>query len=69
LSDSGVRGLVITGSETDVCVLATALDAVDRGSRVIPVENTLRSSSDPGHDALMTLYRTRFFRANCNHQG
>ena len=60
MSDNGVRSLVITGSETDVCVLATALDAVDRGFQVILVEGALCSSSDPGHDALMTLYRTRF---------
>ena len=30
-------GLIITGSETDVCVLATVLDAVDLGYRVIVV--------------------------------
>jgi hypothetical protein len=34
--------------------------AVDRGFRVIVVEDGLCSSSDKGHDALMTLYRTRF---------
>jgi nicotinamidase-related amidase len=60
LSDKGVRTLVITGSETDVCVLATVLDAVDWGFRVILVEDAVCSSSDAGHDALMTLYRTRF---------
>jgi len=36
------------------------LDAVDRGLRVIVVEDGLCSSSDAGHDALMTMYRTRF---------
>jgi len=60
LSDKSVRSLVITGSETDVCVLATILDAVDRGFRVILIEDAVCSSSDAGHDALMTLYRTRF---------
>jgi nicotinamidase-related amidase len=29
-------------------VLASALDAVDRGFRMILVEDALRSSSDPG---------------------
>ena len=52
--------LIITGAETDVCVLATVLGAVDRGYRVIVVEDALCSSSDAGHDALMTLYRERF---------
>lgn len=51
---------MVTGSETDVCVLATVLDAVDRGFRVVLVEDALCSSSDAGHDALMTLYRNRF---------
>ncbi len=52
--------LIITGAETDVCVLATVLGAVDRGYRVIVVEDAVCSSSDAGHDALMTLYRERF---------
>src|SRR6195952_5797064 len=60
LRKKSVDTLIITGSETDVCVLATVLDAVDRGFRVIVVEDALCSSFDQGHDALMTLYRNRF---------
>lgn len=60
LAEKGVGTLVMTGAETDVCVLATALDAVDLGFRVVIVEDALCSSSDAGHDALMTLYRERF---------
>jgi nicotinamidase-related amidase len=60
LRDKNVDTLIITGSETDVCVLATVLDAVDLGFRVILVEDALCSSFDEGHDALMTLYRNRF---------
>jgi nicotinamidase-related amidase len=59
LQEKGVRCLVVTGAETDICVLSTVLDAVDRGFRVVIVEDALCSSSDTGHEALMTMYRTR----------
>lgn len=52
--------LIITGSETDVCVLASVLDAVDRGYRVIVVRDAVCSSSDESHDALLDLYHRRF---------
>ncbi len=59
LTDKHVATLIMTGSETDVCVLSTTLSAVDLGYRVILIEDALCSSSDEGHDALMTMYRTR----------
>jgi nicotinamidase-related amidase len=43
-----------------VCVLSTVLGAVDLGYRVIIVIDALCSSSDTGHDAILTLYRERF---------
>jgi nicotinamidase-related amidase len=60
LIEKGIGTVVITGAETDVCVLSTVLAAVDLGFRVVIVEDALCSSSDVGHDALMTMYRTRF---------
>ncbi|MCK1733507.1 cysteine hydrolase [Bradyrhizobium sp. 138] len=60
LIDKNVGTVVISGAETDVCVLSTVLSAVDLGFRVVIVEDALCSSSDVGHDALMTMYRTRF---------
>jgi nicotinamidase-related amidase len=52
--------LVITGAETDVCVLAAVLGAVDHGYRVILPTDAMCSASDRTHDALLTLYRERF---------
>jgi nicotinamidase-related amidase len=60
LRDRGADALIVTGAETDVCVLATVLGAVDHGFRVVLVTDAVCSSSDEGHDALMTLYRQRF---------
>lgn len=52
--------LVVTGGETDICVLATLLGAIDRGYRVVLVADGVCSSADATHDALMKLYRKRF---------
>lgn len=52
--------VIVTGSETDVCVLATVLGAVDRGLRVVIVTDAICSSSDEGHDALLKVYHGRF---------
>lgn len=60
LVELGIGTVVISGAETDVCVLSTVLSAVDLGFRVVLVEDAVCSSSDVGHDALMTMYRTRF---------
>ncbi len=60
LQERQADALVVSGSETDVCVLATVLGAVDIGYRVIVVRDALCSSSDEGHDMLMRLYHTRF---------
>lgn len=60
LAAGGVDTLVITGGETDICVLATVLGAVDLGFRVIVVTDALCSSADSVHDAALKLYRDRF---------
>ncbi|TPM30051.1 cysteine hydrolase [Mesorhizobium sp. B2-3-4] len=60
LNGMQVDTLVITGGETDVCVLATVLGAVDRGYRVVVVSDAVCSSADQTHDASMELYRSRF---------
>ena len=60
LREREAGALIVSGSETDVCVLATVLDAVDLGYRVILVRDAVCSSSDEGHDMLMRLYHARF---------
>jgi len=60
LAGSGIDTLIVTGGETDVCVLATVLGAIDRGYRVVLVTDAVCSSADETHDALMQLYRSRF---------
>ena len=60
LDELGCGALVVTGAETDVCVLATVLGAVDRGFRVILARDGICSGSDRTHDALVTLYERRF---------
>jgi nicotinamidase-related amidase len=60
LKQRDVTTLIVSGAETDVCVLSTVLAAVNIGYRVVIVEDGLCSSSDAGHDALMTMYRLRY---------
>ena len=53
--------LILTGAETDVCVLSTALlGAIDHGYRVIIAEDAVCSSSDQGHDSSLALFAQRF---------
>ena len=60
LNRRGVECVIVSGGETDVCVLATVLGAVDRGYRVVVVKDGLCSSSDMAHDASLTLYLERY---------
>lgn len=52
--------VVISGAETDVCVLAAVLGAVDFGYRVVIAADAICSSADATHDALLSLYHQRF---------
>ena len=56
----GTDTLVVSGGETDVCVLGTVLGAVDRGYRVVVATDALCSSSDETHDALIAVYLNRY---------
>lgn len=60
LEEHRVDTLIFSGGETDVCVLASVLAAVDRGYRVILAEDALCSSADESHDAVLDLFTKRF---------
>ncbi len=54
------RTLILSGIETDVCVLSTALEAVDRGLRVIVAQDAVASGSSDGHRAALDILKQRF---------
>lgn len=60
LVERKVEALVLSGTETDVCVLGSVLDAVDLGFRVVVASDAICSSSDSAHDAALKLYHERF---------
>lgn len=51
------HALVVCGVETDICVLATVQDAIDRGIPVCVLEDLCRSSDRAGHEAALTIWR------------
>ncbi|WP_374276029.1 cysteine hydrolase family protein [Brevundimonas sp.] len=60
LAARAVRTIVVSGGETDVCVLATTLGAADLGYRVVVAADGLCSSADETHDAVLSLLSNRF---------
>ena len=60
LAGEGVETLAISGGETDVCVLAAVLGAIDLGYRVILLKDAVCSGADDTHDASLELLGDRF---------
>lgn len=60
LRERKVDTLVVSGAETDVCVLSTILAAIDLGFFIVVARDAVCSSSDAGHDALITMFELRF---------
>ncbi len=52
--------LVVSGGETDMCVLAAVLGAVDLGYRVVLVQDAVCSKSDESHDSMLELFGNRY---------
>ncbi len=53
LEAGGVDTLVVSGVETDACVLASVLGAVDRGFHVVLPADAVASSSPAAHEATL----------------
>ena len=62
MDDLDCTTLILTGVETDVCVLATALSAVDLGFRVILVSDAMASGSETGHARILDTLIPRYDR-------
>jgi nicotinamidase-related amidase len=60
LERRGTDTLVLSGVETEVCVLATAIDAVDCGLHVVLATDALASASAAGHGAALEAIYPRF---------
>lgn len=60
LRAEGVETLVVSGGETDVCVLATVLGAIDLGYQVVLVTDAIFGSADATHDAMLEIFHSRF---------
>jgi len=56
----GADTLVLAGVETDVCVLATALDAVDLGYRAVVVRDATASAAPEAHAAMVETVYPRY---------
>lgn len=63
LKRRNIDTLVLSGVETDVCVWATALSAIDHGLHVVIARDAVTSSDLTAHQAILHLAADRF-----NHQ-
>jgi len=60
LKRRGIDTLVLSGVETDVCVWASAMTAIDQGLRVVIASDAVASGDLQGHQAILHLAAERF---------
>ncbi|HEY8577528.1 MAG TPA: isochorismatase family cysteine hydrolase [Devosia sp.] len=60
LRAAGVTTLIVTGAETEVCVLGSVMEAIDLGYRIILVSDAVCSGADSTHDAMLGIYNSRY---------
>jgi nicotinamidase-related amidase len=56
----GADTLVFSGLETDVCVMASIFETVDRGLRTVVVSDAVTSASARGHEGALAILESRF---------
>lgn len=57
---AGIDTVVVSGAETEVCVMAAVIGAIDLGYRVVIATDAICSSADSTHDAMQEIYDSRF---------
>jgi nicotinamidase-related amidase len=60
LKNRGIDTLILSGVETDVCVWATALDAIDAGFFVVLAKDAMTSGSLEAHAAMLKVIVPRY---------
>ena len=60
LQENQVGTIVVSGGETDVCLLATVLGGIDLGYQTIVLSDAVCSGADETYDASMKLLGDRF---------
>ena len=60
LQHEGVQTIIVSGGETDMCVLATIMGAIDLGYRIWLPSDAVCSSADDCHRAMMSVFDSRF---------
>ena len=60
LRKADVDTIIITGGETDVCVAAAVMGAIDHGFRVVLPSDAVFGSADETHDAMLRIFESRF---------
>jgi len=56
LRQASIDTLIVSGCETEVCVLASFMGAIDLGYRVVIVADAICSGADSTHDAMLAIY-------------
>ena len=60
LQGAGIEAIVVTGAETEVCVLAAMMGGIDLGYRMVLVTDAVCSGADETHDLMLRIYESRF---------